>query len=65
MSYSLDANILLYASNSSNPWHEQARSFLEDRISRPDLLCLAWPTVMAYYRDFRKFDFLKAIDPFA
>jgi hypothetical protein len=49
--YSVDANVLLYASDRSSPLHEQASDFLAkcaaDRATR---FCLAWPTVMAYLR---------------
>ncbi len=50
MSYSVDANVLLYASDTTSPWHERARGFLADCVVRPELFCLAWTTVMAYLR---------------
>jgi len=50
MSYSIDANLLLYASNTSCPEHPAAQSFVLDRARDPDLCCLAWPTVFAYLR---------------
>lgn len=50
MSYSIDANLLLYASNSGCAEHEMARAFIENRQEDPDILCLAWPTVFAYLR---------------
>lgn len=50
MSYSVDANILLYASDSSSPWHSRASDFLAARVVRPELFCVAWPTLMAYLR---------------
>lgn len=50
MSYSIDANLLLYASNTSAPEHESAREFLSGRVDDPDLLCLTWPALMAYQR---------------
>lgn len=50
MSYSIDANILLYASDTTSPHHSRARSFLGECIERRELLCLAWPTMMAYLR---------------
>ena len=50
MSYSLDANVLLYASDRSSDRHDAAREFLESCASRPDVLCLTWPTLMAYLR---------------
>jgi toxin-antitoxin system PIN domain toxin len=50
MSYSLDVNLLLYASDRSSARHEAARTFLESCAAGPDLLCLAWPTLMSYLR---------------
>jgi len=50
MSYSLDANVLLYASNSGAKEHHAAIHFLMARAEDPDLLCLTWPTLMAYLR---------------
>ena len=50
MSYSLDANILLYASDTSSPFHAEAESFLQSCISRRDLFYLSWPSIMAYLR---------------
>src|SRR4051812_44037309 len=50
MSYSLDANVLLYASDRSSERHDGAREFLESCAAQPDVLCLTWPTLMAYLR---------------
>lgn len=50
MSYSLDVNVLLYASDRSSERHDAARAFLESCAARPDILCLTWPTLMAYLR---------------
>ena len=50
MSYSIDANLLLYASDTSSPEHSAARDFLTGRAADPDLMCLTWSTVMAYQR---------------
>lgn len=50
MSYSLDANILLYASDESSDWHKTAKQFLEARAEDRDILCLTWPVLMAYQR---------------
>jgi len=50
MSYSLDVNILLYASDRSSSRHEAALRFLETRSADPELLCLAWPTLFSYLR---------------
>ncbi|MEK6231986.1 MAG: PIN domain-containing protein [Luteolibacter sp.] len=50
MSYSIDANLLLYASDNSSPQHGSAMDFMLSRPEDPDLLCLTWPTLMAYQR---------------
>ena len=50
MSYSLDVNILLYASDRSSDRHDAAREFLESCAVQPDVFCLTWPTLMAYLR---------------
>ena len=50
MSYSVDANVLLYASDRDSPWHRRASDFLAACSVRPELFCLAWPTLMAYLR---------------
>jgi toxin-antitoxin system PIN domain toxin len=50
MSYSVDVNVLLYASDTSSLRHVASREFLDGRAADPDLLCLAWPVLMAYQR---------------
>ena len=50
MSFSCDVNVLLYASDSSSPVHQAARSFLREAAAGRDLFCLGWPTVMSYLR---------------
>jgi toxin-antitoxin system PIN domain toxin len=50
MSYSIDANLLLYASNSGCAEHAAAHSFVQNLSEEPDLCCLAWPTLFAYLR---------------
>ena len=50
MSCSLDANILIYASDESSPRNSQAVKFLNECLEDADLLCLTWPTLMAYQR---------------
>ena len=50
MSFSCDANVLLYASDGASPVYSAARRFLDEAAAGGDLLCLAWPTVMAYLR---------------
>jgi toxin-antitoxin system PIN domain toxin len=50
MSASLDANILLYASDQSNPAGLKAREILRGFVESGEVFFLAWPTVMAYVR---------------
>ena len=50
MSYTIDVNILLYASDRTSPFHEAADAFVRNRPKDPDILCLTWPVVMAYIR---------------
>ena len=50
MSYSLDANVLLFASDRASERHEAARTFLESCAASPEVLCVTWPTLMAYLR---------------
>jgi hypothetical protein len=50
MSFAFDVNILLYASDSSSPYFERARSFIESCITQKEIFAVAWPTVMGYLR---------------
>ena len=50
MSFAVDANILLYASDTASPFHEPARAFLHERAAGAELFCLGWPTLMSYLR---------------
>ncbi|MEW6059906.1 MAG: TA system VapC family ribonuclease toxin [Actinomycetota bacterium] len=50
MSVTLDANLLLYASDEATPFHERARQLLVQVAAGPDIVYLFWPTVMAYLR---------------
>ncbi len=50
MSYSVDVNILLYASDTTSPHHARAEAFLRSRPSDTDLFCVTWPTLMGYLR---------------
>ena len=50
MSYSVDVNVLLYASDTSSPKHAEAIRFLKQRASDPDLSCIAWSTLIAFLR---------------
>ena len=50
MSYSVDVNVLLYASDRSSDRYERARRFVETCAAGPEVLCLTWPTLMSYIR---------------
>jgi toxin-antitoxin system PIN domain toxin len=50
MSYSLDVNLLVFASDRSSARHEAASKFLKSCAAGPELLFLAWPTLMSYLR---------------
>lgn len=50
MSYSLDANILLYAANESADHHRRARAFLKERLDDSELMVLSYSTLMAFLR---------------
>lgn len=50
MSCALDVNILLYASDTTSPHHAAARTFVEACGRGPELVYIAWPTIMGYLR---------------
>jgi toxin-antitoxin system PIN domain toxin len=50
VSFTFDANVLLYASDQTSAYHARARAFLDQVASSDELVYLFWPTVMAYLR---------------
>jgi toxin-antitoxin system PIN domain toxin len=50
VSFTLDANVLLYASDTKSAYHEHALAFLERAATGDELVYLFWPTVIAYLR---------------
>lgn len=50
MSYSIDANILIYASNQESDFHNKAKAFMSACIENSEPIYLCWPTVFAYLR---------------
>jgi toxin-antitoxin system PIN domain toxin len=50
VSLTLDANVLLYASDASSAVHERARALVERVAEGPEIAYLFWPTIMAYLR---------------
>lgn len=50
MSVTVDANVLIYASNEAEPVHEPALRLVERLAAGPEIVYLFWPTVMGYLR---------------
>jgi len=50
VSYSIDVNLLLYASDASSPLHSRARTFLEGCARNDEPVYLCYLTLMAYVR---------------
>jgi hypothetical protein len=50
MSFAIDVNILLYASDRSSPLHEKAVAFVQSCAGGREVFCLGWVTVMSYVR---------------
>ena len=50
MSYSVDVNILLYASAAKSPHHARASEFLAGCAAKPDAFYLSWTTLFGYLR---------------
>ena len=50
MSVTLDANVLLYASDDTSTFRHRARERLEALARGPEIVYLFWPIVMAYLR---------------
>lgn len=50
MTCTVDANVLLYASDRSSPRHDSAARLLGQLSAGPDLVYLFWPVAMAYLR---------------
>jgi toxin-antitoxin system PIN domain toxin len=50
MSVTLDANLLLFASDEASPFHDRAFEVLRELAAGPGIVHVFWPTVMAYLR---------------
>jgi len=50
MSFSVDVNVLLYASDTSSTKHAEAIRLPKQLASDPDLLCITWSTLTVYLR---------------
>jgi toxin-antitoxin system PIN domain toxin len=50
VSYAVDVNVLLYASDASSELHERASTFLAACVSGREVFCFGWLTLMSYLR---------------
>ena len=50
MSATVDANILIYASNTADPAHDRARALMDRLAEGPEILYLFWPALLGYLR---------------
>jgi len=50
MSFGIDVNILLYASNRDAPQHDRAAAFLKRCVAGSEVFCIAWVTAMSHLR---------------
>jgi predicted nucleic acid-binding protein len=50
MSCAIEANILLYVSDTSSPFHRPARALLDSLLAGPELVYVGWPVIMSYLR---------------
>ncbi|PYQ47948.1 MAG: VapC toxin family PIN domain ribonuclease [Acidobacteria bacterium] len=50
MSFSIDTNILVYASDQDSPFQTAAARFLDTAVQETDVFFLAWPVIFGYLR---------------
>jgi len=50
MSATVDANVLLYASNTDAPEHARAKEVVDRMLAGPALTTLLWPVLLSYLR---------------
>jgi hypothetical protein len=50
VSYTLDVNVLLYASDTDSHFHEPARALVDRTAAGPEIAYLFWPTIIGYMR---------------
>lgn len=50
MTFTVDANVLLYASDEASGFHARARAAIDDLARGPRIAYLFWPTLVAYLR---------------
>ena len=46
----IDANLLIYAYESSSLQHPKAKRWLEEKLSQPEPVWLAWSSILAFVR---------------
>ncbi|HEY2078865.1 MAG TPA: type II toxin-antitoxin system VapC family toxin [Streptosporangiaceae bacterium] len=46
----VDANVLLYAVDTSSPFHKPAKDWLEDSLNEPTRIGLPWASLLAFQR---------------
>lgn len=46
----VDANVLLFAQDSSSPFHDPARGWLTEALNGPRRIGLPWPSLLAFVR---------------
>jgi uncharacterized protein len=50
VSQTIDANVLVYASDEASPRNVQARAVLDRLMAGPEITYVFWPAIMAYIR---------------
>jgi hypothetical protein len=50
LSTTVDANVLVYASNKADPLHSRAESLVRRLARGPEIVYLFWPTLLGYLR---------------
>lgn len=50
MSFAVDVTVLLYALHPDDARGQRAHAFLTSCAAGPELMCLAWPTLMSFLR---------------
>ncbi|HEY5637229.1 MAG TPA: TA system VapC family ribonuclease toxin [Burkholderiales bacterium] len=50
MSFAIDVNLLLYASDAGSTKHVKAREFIETAARGTEVFCFAWATLLGYLR---------------
>jgi toxin-antitoxin system PIN domain toxin len=50
MSYLVDTNILVYASDENSPYHLQAKNFLQQCRDSQEMWCVTWVNIFEYLR---------------